>query len=141
MESKSIDQLGDSFARAYNGLWLGLPAAAHVQVTTMRFALFSAASRISNRVFFNGGIETGRCVWQMDTLELQWVFNILSMFYERTNMKGVSTNVTFAELLDWCDEIQLDWADDMPKFKNYVETLILEFIGYARIPSKDSEDV
>jgi len=141
MESKSIDQLGDSYARAYNRLWAGLPAASHVQATTMRFALFSAASRIANRTFFNGGIETGRCVWQMDTHELQWVFNILSMFNEQINLKGVFSDVTFAELLDWCDEIQVDWAHDMPKFKTYVETLIVEFRGYARIPSEDSEDV
>jgi hypothetical protein len=56
-------------------------------------------------------------------------------------MKGVSSDVTFAELLDWCDEIQVDWAHDMPNFKRYVETLIVEFRGYARIPSEDSEDV
>ena len=141
MNNKSIDQLGNSFARTYNTLWLALPANAHVQSTTMRLGLFVAASRLANRVYFDGGIETGRCVWQMDTLELQWVFNILSMFNERCNMKGVSSDVTFAELLDWCDEIQLDWAHDMPNFKRYVETLIVEFRGYARIPSEDSEDV
>ncbi len=141
MDNKSIDQLGNSFARNYNAMWLFLPANANVHVKTMRTGLFMAASQIANRVYFNGGIETGRCVWQMDTLELQWVFNILSMFNERINMKGINDDVTFAELLDWCDEIQLDWAHDMPNFKRYVETLIVDVCRYSRIPSEDSEEV
>ena len=141
MESNSIDQLSNSFARTYNAQWLFLPYNANVRVTTMRVGLFAAAAQIANRVYFDGGIENGRCVWQMDTLELKWLFNILSMFNERCNMKGVSTDVTFAELLDWCDEIALDWADDMPNFKRYVETVLVEFSYYARIPSEDSEDV
>lgn len=141
LQDKSIDQLGDSVARHYNGLWLGLRHDAYVQVTTMRYAVFCAASRIASRTYWNeAAIETARLVWQHDTTELDWLWNMMCMFNERCNMCSPSSKVTLSELLQWCDDVQCDWQHDIPNYRAYVETLLVEFRGYCMIPSKDSSD-